>query len=121
MNTDEREELEELRREMHLNSLGDRPHGMPALKLRRLIQLEAQDRIKAFCWVCRSYHGLVAAKCPSTRVKVSQSPSYTLAEMRDLMLQWIHEQQGETDMLQWSFSIFLEWLAKREKEVGDGA
>jgi len=34
------EELEALRAEMRFNSLGDRPHGMAAAKLRRLIGLE---------------------------------------------------------------------------------
>lgn len=68
MSDSEREELEELRREMHLNSLGDRPHSMAAEKLRRMIQLEAQetkDRAEPFCWVCRSRHELVASQCPA--------------------------------------------------------
>ena len=36
----EREELESLRREYELSSLGDRPPSIAADKLRRLIQLE---------------------------------------------------------------------------------
>jgi hypothetical protein len=40
------EELEELRREMHLSSLGDRPHSISAARLKRLIDLETCDRIR---------------------------------------------------------------------------
>ena len=68
MTDNERDELEELRHEMHLNSLGDRPHSMAAGKLRRMIQLEAQeaeDRIEPFCWVCRTNHELVVSQCPA--------------------------------------------------------
>lgn len=39
-----RDELEELRREMHLNSLGDRPHSIAAEKLARFIELESHER-----------------------------------------------------------------------------
>ena len=42
--TEWREELEDLRREMHLNSLGDRPHSMAAGKLARLCELESYER-----------------------------------------------------------------------------
>ena len=44
MSADELEELEELMREDYLNSLGDRPHSMPAERLRRLIELETKLR-----------------------------------------------------------------------------
>lgn len=40
---DEREELQELRAEMELSSLGDRPHSIAAHKLARLIELEARE------------------------------------------------------------------------------
>jgi hypothetical protein len=43
MTDDEREQLNELRREMDLHSLGDRPSSIAAHKLRRLIELEAQE------------------------------------------------------------------------------
>jgi len=67
MSEDERVELEELRREMQLNSLGDRPQSMAAFKLRRLIQLEAteQEVRLPFCWVCRENHHLTADQCPA--------------------------------------------------------
>lgn len=66
MSDGEREELAELRREMNLSSLGDKPYSIAANKLRRLIQLETQesdDSIKPFCWVCRSRHRLIASEC----------------------------------------------------------
>lgn len=44
MTADEREELEVLKREDYLCSLGDRPMSMSAEKLRRLMELEAKLR-----------------------------------------------------------------------------
>jgi len=40
---EQREELAELRREMDLSGLGDRPISIAADKLRRLIELERRD------------------------------------------------------------------------------
>lgn len=67
MNSDEREELRQLQREMDLSSLGDRPQSIAAAKLSRLIELEArseQEKPEPFCWVCRTHHQLTAANCP---------------------------------------------------------
>lgn len=43
MDADERSELQRLRREMEICSLGDRPSSMSALRLGRLIELEARE------------------------------------------------------------------------------
>jgi len=43
MTTMQREELAQLRKEMDLASLGDRPISIAASKLRRLIELERRD------------------------------------------------------------------------------
>lgn len=63
----EREELENLRKEMQLHSLGDKPTSIAAHKLKRLIELEALEKTRntevGFCWVCRSSHILTAANC----------------------------------------------------------
>lgn len=68
MNKDEREELQRLRHEMDLSSLGDRPQSIVAAKLGRLIELEAQaeqEKPEPYCWVCRTHHQLTAANCPA--------------------------------------------------------
>lgn len=62
----EHKELAELRREMDLSSLGDKPYSIAANKLRRLIVLEAaeaNDKVQPYCWVCRSHHRLIASEC----------------------------------------------------------
>lgn len=41
---EEYSELHELKRQMDLSSLGDRPHSIAASKLRRLIELERKER-----------------------------------------------------------------------------
>lgn len=45
--------------------------------------------------------------------------SYTLDDLTRLAAEWIVEQEGDTEMLKWTFSIFIEWARKQEKEVGD--
>lgn len=55
-------------------------------------------------------------KIGPARVKVSSSPSYTLADLERLSKQLISQQQGDTEMLKWALSILIEWLAKEEKE-----
>lgn len=60
-------------------------------------------------------------KVGPAHLKIASSPSYTLAEIEQLTREFVAEQEGDTDMLQWTFSIWLAWLAKREREVGDGA
>lgn len=62
MDEDELRELEELRREMALSSLGDRPHSMAVGKLRRLIELQTKAA-RSYCCVCRGYHKLIATEC----------------------------------------------------------
>lgn len=68
---DEVSELDDLRREMQLDSLGDRPPSMSVEKLRRLVQLERQEIEEntsasvRYCWVCRSSHVLEARFCPA--------------------------------------------------------
>lgn len=42
------------------------------------------------------------------RVKVSASRSYTLADLKTLIAQWINEQEGDTEMLKWTMSILIE-------------
>lgn len=46
----------------------------------------------------------------------SSSSSYTLKEIEALAGEWVKSQEGDIDMLDWTFSIWLEWLAKRERE-----
>lgn len=53
------------------------------------------------------------------QLPVSSSKSYTLDDLTRLATEWITEQEGDTEMLKWTFSIFLEWARKREREVGD--
>lgn len=47
----------------------------------------------------------------------SSSPSYTLADLKTLIAQWINEQEGDTEMLKWTMSILIEWLGKKEREA----
>lgn len=57
-------------------------------------------------------------------VKVSSSPSYTLADLRGLMNQFLDNMQhrghvttyGPDSLTDWKFETFLQWLAKVEKE-----
>lgn len=66
MNTDEIQELRQLRREMDLSSLGDKPYSIAAAKLGRLIELEKieqDENAVRYCWVCRSSHVLKAQFC----------------------------------------------------------
>lgn len=44
------------------------------------------------------------------------SPSYTLKKIEALAREWVKSQEGDIDMLDWTFSIWLAWLAKRERE-----
>ncbi len=71
MTDEEIMELEALRNQMSLSSLGDRPISIPVKNLRRLIELERMERVNPikeivipFCWVCRTNHELEASKCP---------------------------------------------------------
>lgn len=58
------------------------------------------------------------------RVKVSSSPSYTLADLRRLTKQFLDDMQhrghvttyGPDSLIDWKFETFLQWLAKVEKE-----
>lgn len=45
--------------------------------------------------------------------------SYTLDDLTRLAAEWITEQEGDVEMLKWTFSIFIEWARKREREVGE--
>lgn len=70
MNLDEKMELDALRNEMEISSLGDRPISISVKKLKRLIELERQELASPFvddtipyCWVCKSRHKLVASEC----------------------------------------------------------
>lgn len=56
-------------------------------------------------------------KITPAQVKVSASKSYTLRELRDLMDQWIREQEGDTEILRWTMSVLIEWLGKKEREA----
>ena len=49
-------------------------------------------------------------------LRLAQPKSYTLAEVTKLAAEWIDQQEGDTDMLRWTFSICIEWLKRREKE-----
>lgn len=60
-------------------------------------------------------HDEVVSRQPSS----SSSPSYTLADLKTLIAQWINEQEGDTEMLKWTMSILIEWLAKKEREANE--
>lgn len=53
------------------------------------------------------------------RLKITSSPSYTVAEIETLMREWLNESDniGGTEELALAFrlSIFIEWLKKREE------
>lgn len=42
--------------------------------------------------------------------------SYTVSDITRLAAEWIAEQEGDTEMLKWTFSIFIEWLKQRERQ-----
>lgn len=48
MKCEEEQELEKLRKEMDLSSLGDRTFSISANKLRRLIELERKEIVEKF-------------------------------------------------------------------------
>lgn len=51
------------------------------------------------------------------RLRLVQPKSYTIPELTRLAAEWISEQQGDVEVLKWTFSIFIEWLKRREKEL----
>lgn len=55
-------------------------------------------------------------KVGPAHLRIASSPSYTLTELKALIAQWINEQEGDTEMLKWTMSILVEWLARRERE-----
>lgn len=52
------------------------------------------------------------------QVKVSASPSYTLAELNELAKQWANENEATNDA-RWIVSGLLAWLGKKEREGND--
>lgn len=97
----DRDELKRLRRDMEASSLGDKPYSMSAMKLQRLIELEAAE--------IRDY----------THMSLQPERRYTLAEIEQLAIQWRDENEATTDA-QWIVSHLIAWLKKREREVGNG-
>lgn len=102
MTTDERDEMRRLRREMELSGLGDKPFSMPAMRLQRLIDLEAKEI------------------CDYATNALLPSPSYTLAELRELSKEYLTTSQL-TDTLtpELILSSLLAWLGKKERKANE--
>lgn len=59
----------------------------------------------------------------ANKVIESSAPSYTVEELETLARGWIDSLKvGDTEqeVMNWRFSTFLAWLARREREMGDG-
>ena len=99
---DYRDELRRLRRDMEVSSLGDRPCSMSAMKLQRLIELEAAE--------IRDY----------AHMSLQPERRYTLAEVEQLASDYCNDATSAArleDRLR--LSLFIQHLKKREREVGD--